>query len=402
MKKTRKSLGTLSMMGLMVLMVGCRPTIEFDSSSTIASSGDTVTLEWDVEFARGTSSSKVTVTELGEVEPVASGDVVVNETKEYQIRVSAFVLGIPTTAKEYLTITVPEEDFATYDFEGGVNNDWTAGHVFYEQADRSQNPNDREGVLCWDSLLSGSAYSLNVADPGSGLGDSLKFCSDNNASDQAENNRYTMTYIQRTIRNDDVYSIERNTRYKIGFEIAYGIKFSADTCDNITERLSAPFEGRNALLGNMSLVVGAAKDIVTTRTEGGVVKLVMEDFLSDLELDTLKVQFPQVPSSDGYPVDGAIFKAEADKAEGLRISSDVLKDADPEDDIQDVGCDDSAGVIDPRIVTGLYKGMTDTGFVYQTANEDRELQLFIGFLNTTDESDIEFYIDSVRVQLFEE
>ena len=231
MKRLSKFLGTLTMMGLMVLMAGCRPTIEFESSSTIASPGDTVKLEWNVEFARGTSSSKVTVTDLGEVDPESSGDVVVNDTKEYQIRVSAFVLGMPITSKEYLTITVPEDNFDTYDFEGGVNDDWSAGSVFYETADRSDNPNDREGVLGWDSLLSGSAFSLNVADPGSGLGGSLKFCSDNDASDQAQNTRYTMNYVQRTIRNGDEFTIERNTRYKIGYEIAYGVKFSAATCD---------------------------------------------------------------------------------------------------------------------------------------------------------------------------
>ena len=391
------------MMGFMVFIAGCRPTIEFKSNSTTAAPGETVTLEWEVEFAKGTSSSKVTVSELGEVEPEGTGEVVVNETRDFQIRVSTFVLGMPITSKQSLTVNVPEDNFKLYQFENGSKDGWVESYAFYDVDDRLKS--DRLGVLCWDTTIDGGSFNLNVASPGGGLDDSLKFCSDNAASSQVERNRHTMAYIQTTISDGDDFEIERNTRYKVGYEINLGIKFDKETCEDIDDILSESEDDRNAILGNLHLVLGVARDQVDTRNEDDVVKLKMEEFLNDSDdssIEALKLAVPGISSSDGYPVDGTEFRAVADKLDAITINSNLLKDADPEEDIEEGGCDDSSGLVDPQVIKGHYKGITDTGYVYQTANDDRELQLFIGFLNTTDEPDIEFFIDTVRVQLLDE
>ena len=400
MKMTRKFAGTLAMMGFMVFIAGCRPTIEFKSNSTTAAPGETVTLEWEVEFAKGTSSSKVTITDLGEVEPEGTGEVVVDETKDFQLRVSTFVLGMPITSKQSLTINVPEDNFKLYQFEDGTKDGWDEGYVFYDVDDRLES--DRLGVLCWDTMIKNSSFNLNVAAPGGDLGDSLKFCSDNDASSQDEESRYNMAYIQTTISDGDDFEIERNTRYKIGYEITMGVKFDQETCEDVPEILTTPEEDRVAVFGNLHLVLGAAKDRVGTYTDDDIVKLKMEEFLDDQALLALNETYSSAKSSDDYPVDGPQFVTAGANADSITIDSNLLKGVDIEEDIEEGACDDSSGMIDPQVLKTLFKGISDTNYVYQTANDDRELQLFIGLLNTTDEKDIEFFIDTVRVQIFEE
>ena len=395
MKITRKFLGTLTLMGCMVIMAGCRPTIEFQADSSTASQGDTVTLDWEVELAKGTTSSKVTITDLGEVEVAGSGEVVVNETSDFQIRVSTFVLGMPITAKESLTITVPEDNFETYDFEGGSDEGWEEDYAFY-RPEYNYSPDNNLGVLCADSTTSSS--NPLVVSPPEELDLSLKFCTDNDA-DRSDEERYSLAFVQKRITDDQNFEIERGKTYQVGYEVTYGIRFSEQTCDDIEERLSEGKDDDVPILSNLRFVIGAATDPVQVREDDDIEKLELENFITDAEAEAVGERLTE---DDDFAVNGPAFETILDQngAQALKFSDSVLKlqtDGDLNEEIKDLGC--PGGV--PTIIKDVFRGITTEGFVQQIANEDRELHLFFGLLNKTDENEIEFYIDTIKVQIQE-
>ncbi len=409
MKMTRKFAGTLAMMGFMVFIAGCRPTIEFKSNSTTAAPGETVTLEWEVEFAKGTSSSKVTITDLGEVEPEGTGEVVVDETKDFQLRVSTFVLGMPITSKQSLTINVPEDNFKVYDFESGGSDGWEENYAFYDERDNEEG-DGAEKVLCWDTTSSSSGALLNQLPSGNnGLKSSLKLCLDNDASnEQEENNRYSLGFLQRKIRDGDDFEIERGKTYKVGYEVRYGIKFSDDTCNDIDKKLNESGDetrddDKVLILDNLSFIVGAAHDEVDTREIDNVIELELESFVSESQEQFLK---DSLDADKDYAVNGPFFDNVMDQSSlsSLKVQKQVLSDAigEPEDEFEEFikkGCENPSGNV---AVPDIYFGIRDGGYVEQTANEDKELWLFFGFYNKTDEDDIEIFIDQIKVQLIEQ
>ncbi|MDX1693126.1 MAG: hypothetical protein R3208_05140 [Ketobacteraceae bacterium] len=411
MKITRNFRRTLVLMVCMVLMAGCRPTIEFEADSSTASPGSTVNLNWDVEFAKGTTSSKVTVTSLGEVEPIGAGEVVVNETKDFQIRVSTFVLGMPITSKQSLTITVPEDNFQEYDFEIGGAQGWEEGYAFYPE-DRDTSPASDAGVLCANTLPDSSAHNLVVPPDVDGiLNTSLKFCLDNDAipGDDSDYDRYTMAFVQRKITNNDGYDIERDTTYKVGYEVTYGVRFSAETCEDIDERLVDGKDDDAPILSNLRFVLGAAREVVDTRSDDDIRKLELEELATQTELETITVTAQELggnlSADEDYAVDGPEFETIIDKngVRALKFSDEVLR-ASSEDlveELEELGCEDRSGTMTSKIIKGVFKGISDTNFVEQTTADDRELHLFFGLLNKTDENDIEFFIDKIKVQIQE-
>lgn len=388
MKLPMRSFVKIAVLATLGLTVGCRPTIEFTSDTSNAAPGEEVTLEWDVELARGTSSSKVNVTDIGEVEIKGEGTVTVDETTDFHIRVSTFVLGFPISSKETLTITVNEDNFETYDFEDGDTEGWNYGYAFYD-TDKVLDA-DSGGVLCNNPFNTG----FTIDEPmDSDIGKSLVLCSDNKANNKDDDGgNFVLGFVQKKISDKEGnFEIESETDYQISYEVIYGVELSEDTCTKGSD--SEVNDRITSVLSNVSLIVGAGDEKIETDSENDIKTLKTEALVSD----ELGEQFDVPDEVDGPSFDAIIVSDGNTIATIRRIDkflSGVSKE-DPDDDNAKTYCD-------PGIVKSVFSGISDADSVTQTSNSDGELWLMFGIYNKTDEKDIRVYIDQIKVKIEEQ
>lgn len=369
----------IGVLGLLVLVAGCRPTIEFTSDSSNAAPGETVTLDWDVEFAKGTTSSKVTITDLGEVEPVGTAQVTVNETKDFNIRVSTFVLGMPMTAKDSVTINVFDEGLQSWLLDDSREG-WTSGYALYE--------NNSVGILC-DPGADEAAFSQL---PNS-LGDGIKLCADNDANPDDFEQKSVLAYVHRKVSNSDDFDMEDDKLHEISFEIKFLIKFSESTCD---EDYDEKPDELTALLSSYSLIVGASKEAIETKVRDDIVKLNLQGFyITDEDGEDSR------PSEDDLTVDAEGFL----QALTANQTTNVLAIKEISDVFPDVIHNLSGGFKSYCETESDWETKTvslDATKITQYATNDKELTLFVGFLAKADEPDVEFYIDQIKVRIEQE
>ncbi|MCG8670770.1 MAG: hypothetical protein MI867_15275 [Pseudomonadales bacterium] len=387
----------LMFISLFVLLAGCRPTIEFEADTQDIAPGDEVELEWEVELAKGTSSSRVTVTDLGEVDIEGSGTITLDETKDVRIRVSTFVLGMPITSKQSITINVLDENFATWDFDMGSDEDWDRAYVFYEEQEENkpelgEYPDD---VLCnieddgFDSTAGGS-----VSPDLGNLGDSLKLCFHNDRDKNEE--KVVMPLVYRKVTDVGDFDIDNNTTYKIGMSVRYGIYFDEDECDKVTNQLESVFQ----------LVLGASHDKPEVNTDDQILKLHLEEFedLVDKNKDLFQDTDVDVEEGLSYPE----FTIAAAQSSFIKFADIVFDKSDVDasitsDDYLKELCEKNL----PLIAT--YSNVSEQDIVVSTDDND-DLYIFIGMKagdlegddGDLDQDRVEIYIDSVRALIEEQ
>lgn len=98
---------------LLAALAGCKPTLEFKSDKSTIPQGGEATLEWEVDFAKGSSSRDVEVTKVGDgLEEEGSAKVLPRKTTKYELKAKANVYGFPVVAKETVTITVSTDAYS--------------------------------------------------------------------------------------------------------------------------------------------------------------------------------------------------------------------------------------------------------------------------------------------------
>ncbi|MCG8315786.1 MAG: hypothetical protein MI976_21460 [Pseudomonadales bacterium] len=347
-----------------VLLVGCRPTIEFSTTQANVVEGSEVNLSWDVELAKGSGSARITLSpDVGEVELEGSTAVVVDETTDFEIRVSTFVLGMPITAKESVTVTVLEDNYQSWTFNDGVVDGWEKDYVFYHEDDAD--------VLCESSLDGGTVFP-DLRGYAS-FGESIALCVDNENNESApdEEERSTYAYIYRKFTKSDGYELEAERFYRIRFEVGYGIRFDPDSCDDLTGAPSS----------NFSMVFGASAKKPRIDNRNDLYSLYLYEF------DEFEGYEDGVKYSE---FNGLLSKDYVAKSEGIYAFNNEEYDVDVESWCRN-GNSYSA-------VQSLNSSELE---LIQESNNDAELWIMVGFLTNFDGDSIEYFIDNVNVLIEE-
>jgi hypothetical protein len=133
------SIMRLPLLIALLLLAGCRPTVEFSSSTSAINSGESFELSWSVDFANGSGGRKITISpDIGTVEDEEGELTVTNLTKTttYEIKVKASVFGFPVSASEKVTVTV-DDSIETLSFLPPVEQSgWDAGFVGHDIDDQ--------------------------------------------------------------------------------------------------------------------------------------------------------------------------------------------------------------------------------------------------------------------------
>lgn len=390
----------LAAVSLVVLTTGCRPTIEFQSDFTTVAPGESVEFEWDIELAEGTTSSKVTLSTVGEVELEGTESIVIDESDEITLRVSTFVLGMPITAKETISVNVIEDNFVTWDFDDLSSEGWAKSYAFYD----SENGVDGDsGVFCNpavdETLL--DSFSLDPTSPEiNGLGNSLSFCFHNNErfveeeiDDSVENEeKAVMAYTYRKVTESDDFELEDNTTYNIGFSIKYGIRLSSEECENIENNLDDVFQ----------IVVGVSEDEPEEDTldDGRIVSFKLEEF-EDLNIDG-------VDGDNGVTAQQFTDLANSSSVDYLRIDPVVFD----KDDVEAQSGDEKFNeeLCEENIpFEAVFNNLSSNQLQY-TTEDDAEMYLMVGLksnllndedVRQLDRDVVEFYIDTIKVLIEE-
>ncbi len=387
MKLLSLNLIRLGVAGLLLLSAGCRPTIEFQSDFTSVERGGEVTLEWDIELAKGTSRSKVTLSDLGEVDLQGSETITLEESEDITLRVSTFVLGMPIVARETIAIEVYEDNFVSWDFEQGSDNGWSKAYVFYG--------NDKEAdALCRIDEHGIDSFATGAVLPEvENLGSSLQMCfqSDEDAFHEDDQEQELLALVYRKVTKADGFELDDNTYYNVGFSVKYGVNFNTQAvCDKVAQDLDSRFE----------IVVGASKEKPLIDSNGDSVTLNLAEFDQDGD--------NHLNYKDG--VSANEFNQLAGKSFASFLKIDPITafntaDIDVSQQHQDYArkkCEANS----PYVAT--FTNMQQKDIVHET-NEDGELYLMVGLKSglleagsdDIGEDEVEFYVDTIKVLIEE-
>lgn len=389
MKFPSKALYALLFSSLATVLVGCKPTIDFKADFTDVAPGDEVELEWEVELAKGTNSSRVTVSDLGEVELEGSGRVVVDDTRDLTIRVSAFVLGLPVTTKEKLTINVIDENFNGWDFDEGANG-WSQHSAFYHI-------DDERSVLCDDDA---SVTSPILESPPGETAGGIRMCFDN---DEDDDSSAVYRYVQRKVSSSDDYELDKDKTYEVGYTMKWAIHFDDwdnDDCENLA--LSSNDDNSDSVsLSDLSILVGAANETIEQYTDddntNDIVELRVEPFVpedakqyvdntDDIEYS---VNATDIESSKNDPDLSAFISAIGEINPWSGVSSDEIND------LIDNCKDNKISSFNVNTIG------SDTDKITQVPSSDEEMWLMLGFNNRIEKEGINIYIREIRAVIQE-
>lgn len=108
---------------LIATLAGCKPTLEFKSDKSTIPHGEDVSLEWNVDFAKGSSSREIEISKVGDgLEEEGAVSVSPVKTTKYELKAKANVYGFPVVAKDTVTVTVSDD---AYSWDLGDSEDST-------------------------------------------------------------------------------------------------------------------------------------------------------------------------------------------------------------------------------------------------------------------------------------
>jgi len=188
-------------------LTGCRPTIiKFEALEITIIEGDSTTLQWEVEFANGSSGHVVEISPDEGVVDDDEGSVVVSpdETTVYTLEATNMYSGMPVTTIQDVTVEVVEGE--SWHFNEG-DLEWTAGMSNYLKDDfEGFVPPTHTDTL--PSGLQGSAFKLVVDNP--------------EDTDNDDGVFLFLTFKLSSTGDIDI-EIDKDTDYEVGFSVKYAV-----------------------------------------------------------------------------------------------------------------------------------------------------------------------------------
>lgn len=357
---------SLAVIVTVALASGCRPDITFTADSTNVKPGANVTLNWDVDLARRSSTPDITLTQVGKVKEEGSATVTPATTTDYVLTVRTNVFGMPVRASETVTVSVLDKNFASWDFDLGTQG-WTKHYTFHNT--------NRADVICsvpGDPQEPAVTPTLNA-----NLGNSLRLCSDNSNT----NNGATLSLAQRKIVESDGFTLNSGQAYRVSMELKYGIKLSATTCANIEQKIT------DGLVNNFYLVTGVSRDALSFPVNNGFQAFDITSLLAPTESAAL------TQAGVNTVLDRSQFETiiNGNLVAGLSRIEAAFGGASTEDIKQ--ACDAGSEL---AVTQNL-----STNSVLQTPDNRQELYAFVGMYNASSEPDVEILFDSVSLNIVE-
>lgn len=130
----------LPVVGACFLLAGCKPTITFTALESSITTGNSTTLDWEVELAKGAGIRLIEIKpDIGEVDLEGSITVSPEETTTYTLSTQSFAFGFPFFIDEKVTVEVTDGDTWFFDdINDVISNGWLffrAGYIEEEEED---------------------------------------------------------------------------------------------------------------------------------------------------------------------------------------------------------------------------------------------------------------------------
>ncbi|OUS23596.1 hypothetical protein A9Q99_26460 [Gammaproteobacteria bacterium 45_16_T64] len=195
----------LPVVGACFLLAGCKPTITFTALESSIISGNSTTLDWEVELAKGAGIRSIEIKpDIGEVGLEGSISVTPEETTTYTLSTQSFAFGFPFFIDEKVTVEVTEGD--TWTVNDFIN---TSVWVFFKAANYVEAEESKYSAdLALAEQFGESALQVSVEHDDAELSDGV----------------IVVGTVHKT-------GLEENTDYEIAISVKYAIGARRDVSD---------------------------------------------------------------------------------------------------------------------------------------------------------------------------